>query len=158
MIKLIVFGCLLMHNQGFISTQKPSKLQSFTWLIGDWQMETKSGFLIESWEMENDSSLIGKSFLLKANGSKLLLENIELVYRMNELFYIPTLENQNNRQPVKFKIMDFDNRHFIAVNSEHDYPKKISYRFIGTDSLHAKIDDGKELPVKFSDYYFTRKN
>lgn len=121
-------------------------------------MHTKNGKMVESWEMKNDSTFIGKSFILKADGSKHMLENIELVYRMKEVFYIPTVENQNNRQPVKFKLLAYNENSFSAVNNEHDYPKQISYWLNGNDSLHAKIDDGEDVPLKFSNFYFTRKN
>ena len=137
--------------------QQPSKLQSLNWMIGDWQMQTRKGQMIESWEMKNDSTFIGKSFILKADGSKHILENIELVYRMKEIFYIPTVEKQNNRQPVKFKLLNYNENSFGAVNNEHDYPKRISYRLFDKDSLHAKIDDGGDVPAKFSNFYFTRK-
>ena len=113
--------------------------------------------MIERWEIKNDSTFTGKSFMLEADGSKHILENIEIVYRMHEMFYIPTVENQNNRKPVKFKLV-INNNSFTAVNNEHDYPKKISYSLYGNDSLHAKIDDGEDVPVKFSNFYFTRKN
>lgn len=127
-------------------------------MIGEWQMQTKNGHIVESWEIKNDSTFIGKSFMLKADGSKHILENIELVYRMKEAFYISAVENQNNRKPVKFKLLNYNENSFVAVNNEHDYPKRISYRMYSNDSLHAKIDDGEDIPVKFSNFYFTRKN
>ena len=153
----IAFGFLLMFFPP-PGDQQPSKLQSLKWMIGDWQMQTRKGQMIESWEMKNDSTFTGKSFMLEADGSKHMLENIEIVYRINEMFYIPTVENQNNREPVKFTLLNYDNNSFTAVNNEHDYPKKISYRLYSNDSLHAKIDDGEDVPVKFSNFYFTRKN
>ena len=153
---LIAFGFLLMFLQK-PEEQQPSKLHSLKWMIGSWQMQTKNGQMVESWEMKNDSTYIGKSCMLKADGSKQILENIELVYRMKEVFYIPTVENQNNRQPVKFKLLNYNENSFSAVNNEHDYPKRIIYRVYGKDSLHAKIDDGEDAPVKFSNFYFTRK-
>ena len=154
---IIAFGFLLMFLPS-PGDQQPSKLHSLKWMIGDWQMQTRKGQMIESWEMKNDSTFTGKSFMLEADGSKHMLENIEIVYRMHEMFYIPTVENQNNRKPVKFTLLINNNNSFTAVNNEHDYPKKISYRLYGNDSLHAKIDDGEDVPVKFSNFYFTRKN
>lgn len=152
----IVFGWLLMLFQKPVD-QQLSKLHSLKWMIGHWQMHTKNGQMVESWEMKNDSTFIGKSCMLKADGSKQILENIALVYRMKEVFYIPTVENQNNRQPVKFKLLNYTENSFSTVNNEHDYPKRIIYRLNGKDSLHAKIDDGEDAPVKFSNFYFTRK-
>ena len=137
--------------------QQKTKLQNLQWLAGNWQIQTKNGVLVESWEMLNDSSFTGQSFLLKADGSKQILENIELVYRLNEVFYIPTVEDQNNHQPVKFKLTVYNEKAFTAVNNGHDYPKRIRYTLQGTDSIHASIDDGNEKPIKFSNFYFTRK-
>lgn len=36
-----------------------------------------------------------------------------------------------------------ENYLFVFENPEHDYPKRIVYKVIGSDSLHAFIDDGK---------------
>lgn len=144
---------LLVASTSFVDTQE----KVFKWLEGDWAMQRKNGTLIESWELVNDSTLKGSSFVLSNNGEKRTLEDLQLVRRNNSWTYISTVSNQNNNQPVLFLLTSFSQEGFVAENPSHDYPKRIRYTRIGTDSIHAVIDGGPEAPQKKSDYYYSRK-
>ena len=134
-----------------------SKLNSFSWLLGSWQMQKKSGVITESWKQSNDSTMDGNSYLIKPTGEKMLLENVQLVYRGQQFFYIPTTANQNNQQPVSFTITSHSNENFTAENPAHDFPKRIVYTMINRDSLHAVIDGGPDMPKKKSTFYYSRQ-
>ncbi len=134
-----------------------SKLESFNWLLGSWQMQKKSGILTESWKQSNDSTFEGNSYLIKTTGEKMLLENVQLVNRGQQFFYIPTTANQNNQQPVSFTITSHNNESFTAENPQHDFPKRIIYTLINKDSLHAVIDGGPGMPQKKSTFYYSRQ-
>ncbi|MEP7232543.1 MAG: DUF6265 family protein [Ginsengibacter sp.] len=140
------------------SQNSASKLQDLNWLLGTWRMEKKGGILIESWQQVNDSTFEETSFLLKASGEKKLLEKVQIVSRGDKLFYIPTVADQNGQQPVKFEITSFSGNEFIAENPAHDFPKRIIYKAITQDSLHARIDGGPSMPEKKSDFYYVRQN
>ena len=137
--------------------RKISKLDSFNWILGNWYMQKKSGLITESWQKSNDSTFNGNSYLIKTTGEKMLLENIELVYRQQQLLYIPTTANQNNQQPVRFTITSHTNESFTAENPEHDFPKRITYTMINKDSLHAVTDGGPVMPQKKSAFYYSRQ-
>ena len=47
---------------------------------------------------------------------------------------------------------------FVFENPEHDFPKRIVYKLITTDSLHAYIDDGKEDSKKKQNFYYKRQH
>ncbi|MEO8569118.1 MAG: DUF6265 family protein [Ginsengibacter sp.] len=142
---------------GFTQQKTSSELRSLNWLIGTWQMEKKNGLLTESWQQTNDSTFDESSYLQKTSGERKLLENVQIVFRENNLYYIPTVSEQNNRQPVKFLITSSSNKMFIAENPEHDFPKRIVYEMISPDSLHARIDGGPSMPDKKSDFYYSRQ-
>ncbi len=135
-----------------------SKLQDLNWLLGTWQMEKNGGILTEEWQQANDSTFEETSFLLKGSGEKKLLERVQIVSRGDKLFYIPTVADQNGQQSVKFEITSFSANEFIAENPAHDFPKRIIYKAITQDSLHAKIDGGPSMPEKKSDFYYVRQN
>ncbi len=134
-----------------------SKLDSFNWLLGNWQMQKTSGVLTESWNQANDSTFDGNSYLIKTTGEKMLLESVQLVYRGQQFFYIPTTANQNDQQPVSFTITSHSNESFTAENPAHDFPKRIIYIMINKDSLHAVIDGGPDMPQKKSSFYYSRQ-
>lgn len=134
-----------------------SKLDSFNWLLGNWQMQKKSGIITESWKQSNDSTFDGSSYLVKTTGEKMLLEIVQLVCRGQQFFYTPTTANQNNQQPVSFTITSHSNESFSAENPTHDFPKRIAYTMINKDSLHATIDGGPAMPQKKSSFYYARQ-
>ena len=98
----------------------------------------------------------GKSVFVKNETDSTVLENIMLTYRDNKYYYIPTAKGQNDNKPVSFEITFFNEKGFVAENPEHDFPKRITYQLINTDSIHAFIDGGAAMPEKKGDFYFSR--
>ena len=129
---------------------------SFKWMIGSWTMKAKSGTITETWVSVNDSTLGGESIMVKNSGGIVQLENTRLVYRNHEYFYCSVAHGQNNEEETKFKITSFSENGFISENPAHDFPKRITYRLINKDSLHAFIDGGPSMPDKKSDFYYSR--
>ncbi len=142
---------------GFTQQKLSSNLSDLKWLIGTWQMEKKNGLLTETWQQTNDSTFDESSYLQKTSGEKKLLENVQIVFRENNLYYIPTVSDQNNQQPVKFLITSTSNNKFIAEDPDHDFPKRIVYEMINPDSIHARIDGSTSMPEKKIDFYYSRQ-
>lgn len=151
--KLLIF-CWVVFLPGKRDTDS---MESFKWVIGEWQMERKSGLLVESWQQVNDSSFEGKSFMIQKDGQKKILEEMQIVYGQKGYHFISAVPGQNKEQPVSFKITSFSSDKFIAENPDHDFPRRISYELIGLDSLHAWIDGGPANPDQKVDFYFSRK-
>lgn len=134
-----------------------ANMKPFSWLQGSWQMQTRRGMIVEKWVPSNDSSYAGESKMIRADGTEIPLEKIELVFRNGVYYYIPTVRNQNGEQAVEFKITSHNESGFVAENPQHDFPKRIRYTLVNNDSIHAVIDDGMEAPVKKSNFYYSRK-
>ena len=117
------------------------------WLIGDWQSKSAKGILIETWHQLNDSTLAGKSYFM-SGADTLSLENIRLEQRMDKLFYIPTVKDQNMGQAVHFTMTRMTDSLMIFENPEHDFPQKISYSKVGNDSLMAEVSAMIDSKVK----------
>ncbi len=152
--------CVVLIAAGilFAGMRKPdeNKMDVFKWLIGTWSTNTGEGRILETWRPMNDSTLEGESTLFKKTTETVQLEKMQLAYRDRDYYYIPVVSGQNNEQPVRFRVARFDKKSFTAENKEHDFPKRISYSLIKKDSLLARIDDGLTVPVKKSDYYYSR--
>ena len=102
--------------------------------------------MYESWVKQNDSALIGKSYMLKGKDT-VVFESVRLVQEQTNLFYIPTVKNQNNGLPVRFALKTISKEKMIFENPTHDFPQVISYAKTGADSLVAEISGmvkGKE--------------
>ena len=134
-----------------------NKMEPFSWIKGKWAMHTGRGTITESWKVTNDSTYSGESKMIKANGEVKPLENIQLVYRNKEYFYIPITAGQNEEKPVLFKLTSFSKNGFVAENPDHDFPKRITYNLVNKDSIHAFIDDGPANPEKKLNFYYSRE-
>ncbi|HRE41308.1 MAG TPA: DUF6265 family protein [Ignavibacteria bacterium] len=111
----------------------------FDFLIGKWVLETKKGFVYEEWEKVSDTLFKGKSYNL-SDDIITPLESIELVKIDNDYFYIPTVINQNEGKPIKFRLVSSDKDIFVFENLEHDFPQRIIYQKSDGLTLYARIE------------------
>ena len=152
------YGILIVAASVLLMAMKEKdSMEPFYWLLGDWQMERKSGVLIESWKKVNDSSFEGKSYMTSKDGAQKVLEEMQLVYRKKGYHFISAVPGQNKELPVSFTIHDFSDKHFLAENPAHDFPRRIKYELMKQDSLHAWIDGGMSNAAQRVDFYFSRK-
>ncbi len=121
------------------------------WLVGDWQKQSEKGILTEAWRKLDDSTLVGRSYLI-LEVDTLSLESIRLEQRKGKLYYIPTVPDQNEGQPVVFVQTNLTDSTVVFENPKHDFPQKITYSFLVNDSLSveiAAIVDGKQKARTF---------
>lgn len=125
------------------------------WLIGTWENKTTRGSIYESWKKVRRNELTGKSFILKDRDT-VVLENIQLVRKNNILTYIPTVNGQNNNQPVSFPLISKSEKKLVFENKSHDFPQLISYTRITGDSLVAEISGISKGVLKRQTFYMRR--
>lgn len=124
-------------------------------LVGTWKMETKKGPIFEQWEKISNTHLAGKSYRLTENDT-VMLETIQLVKRADGIFYIPVVENQNDRQPVPFRLVTGTADRFVFENQEHDFPQRIIYTIVTPDSVVARIEGISKGQPASSEFYYRR--
>lgn len=125
-------------------------------LEGTWIMKTKKGNIIgETWTKMNDHHLQNKGFYIKGNDT-VVTERVALRYEKNEINYISTVEDQNNKQPIAFKLTSSENNKYTFENPQHDFPKRIVYEFTSDKTIHAWIDAGKDGPAERQDFYYEK--
>ena len=135
----------------------------FRWLEGSWEMKKANGNCrLEIWSSLNDHEMTGKGISVKGVDST-LLENIQLVFKDNFYWYIPTVPDQNNAQPVSFKLVRSHGSNYTFENPDHDFPQRIVYHFkpvtdlnrpaVG-DTLFVRVES---LTGDGMDFHFLRK-
>lgn len=133
------------------SSRNYSKLAIASWLIGAWQNNSNQEISTEIWKRNNDSTLSAISYTTKGSDT-IFFETIILQQNGKDLFYIPTVKNQNNNKPVSFTLTTYTPNQVIFENAAHDFPQKISYTMVSNDSLLAEISgiiNGKINSEKF---------
>jgi len=124
-------------------------------LEGTWVMQTRKGPLFEHWNKISDVELQSKSYRL--NGiDTMVLEKVRLIEKEGNILYIPVVENQNNRQPIEFRLISVEKSKFTFENKQHDFPQRIIYNIVTADSIFARIEGEKKGVVSASDFHFKR--
>lgn len=116
------------------------------WLRGTWECKTPKGSIYEIWQPVADKEMHGRSYRVRGQDT-MTLETVRLVQEGDSLYYIPTVKDQNNNQPVRFAATVITEKELVFSNPQHDFPQWISYKLIKPDSLVASIGgiiQGKE--------------
>ena len=155
----VVFVFLLFSCKKETSIEKQEKsyaeLKKANWLLGRWENNSSEGTLSESWKKLNDSTFYGESYFV-IEYDTVFAETIQLEERNGKLSYIVTVPNQNEEKPVSFELTKNLQHQLIFENPNHDFPSKIIYNQVGTDSLIAEISGMKEGKLK-SEFFKMKK-
>ncbi len=121
-------------------------------LEGLWKMNTKRGAICEEWKKVDKNYLQNKGYMIKGKDT-VINERVALTNTKAGIFYTSTVEDQNNKEPIAFIMTKTENNMFVFENPQHDFPKRIVYKLITADSLHAYVDDGTETGKRQNFYY-----
>jgi Domain of unknown function (DUF6265) len=125
-------------------------------LEGVWKMNGSRAVLCEEWKKMGKNYLQNKGYLVKGSDTT-VTERVALTRTKEGIFYTSTVEEQNNKKPIAFKMTSASDNTFVFENPGHDFPKRIVYQIVSADSLHAWIDDGEDETKKVRHFYFTRQ-
>jgi len=138
------------------SENKFDKIEKLNWLVGNWEQKLPDGIVTEIWNRENDSTYLGKSFFVKEEDT-IHLETIVLTQKKGNLLYIPTVNGQNNNEPVTFTLSLDEENTVTFENPAHDYPQKISYKKINDNSLMTTISGKQQGKQSKESYTMVKK-
>jgi hypothetical protein len=150
-IRSMKFLCFLVPTILISACSGSSELKDFHRLEGEWFYRNGDEYFSESWEITNDTLMTGTSFMT-VKGDTLFKEDLELSYTDNSVYYTPTIPDQNNDEPVRFKLSKKSNDKWIFENKQHDFPTEIIYTFKGNDSLIATVQgtqNGRSQKIDF---------
>jgi hypothetical protein len=136
------------------SDTQDSKLKQLQWLVGSWANLSDDGNFYEKWTRLSDTVYQAFSHMT-ISGDTVFSESVSLEMHGNDVLYVVSVADQNDEQPVSFRLISNDNGEFVFENKEHDFPQRIIYKNPAPDSLHARIEgmiNGKfsqpEFPMK----------
>ena len=151
MKQLLIISYLLFITLFFIAQQSPQHWPGEQ-IEGTWIMYTKTGAVGETWKKISEDHCQNKGFIIKGKDT-IITEQVALRKTADGVFYTSTVEDQNNKKTVSFKLSSSDNKIFIFENPEHDFPKRIVYEFTDGNTLHAYIDEGAAGAKRQHFYY-----
>ena len=155
MTKFFVAAVTALSLSAFMVSDDSKTFKKLYFLAGTWKMQTKRGAVCEEWKRVNKNYLQSKGYMIRGKDT-IISERIALTNTKEGVFYTSTVEDQNNKKAIAFKMTGSENNIYVFENPQHDFPKRIVYKLITADSLHAYIDDGTETG-KRQDFYYKRQ-
>lgn len=125
-------------------------------LEGVWKMNGKRAVICEEWKRIGKNYMQNKGYMIKGADTT-ITERVALTKTKEGIFYTSTVEDQNNKKPIAFKMTSATENMFVFENPGHDFPKRIVYQLVSADSLHAFIDDAAEGTKKVQHFYYSRQ-
>lgn len=132
---------------------KPDHQQFFEKLVGEWQLEDMP--VVEKWSYV-DGQFIA-SVIVTSGADQMVTEEIEIIENEDGIFYEADVEDQNNGEPVLFKMISSDKNKIIFENKEHDFPQQITYELLNDNKLIATIEGLQDGVSKSMDFNYYRK-
>ena len=123
---------------------------------GIWKMNARHVVICEEWKKISKTHLQSRGYIIK-NGDTVINERVALTKTNEGIFYTSTVEGQNNKQPIAFKMTKAENNMFVFENPQHDFPKRIVYKLVTADSLYAYVDDGNDKSNKRQHFYYKKQ-
>lgn len=144
MKKFLILIILILASKTFVfsadSTHSYHSIFELGKFLGTWKMEGAGKTVIETWVNVSNQTIEGKSILItstKVGFDTLSFESLRIVEMEEEVFYIA--KPNENPMPVPFKLVSSENKTFVFENNNHDFPKKIIYKFKDDDNIDIEI-------------------
>jgi hypothetical protein len=128
---------------------------SLSKIEGTWEMRFDGSAVYEEWQRVNDTLYIGKSYEVSESDT-FITETIKLVSNNQGIFYIPTVNDQNEGDPVPFKLTSGEGGRFVFENPNHDFPTQIIYDFKSNNNLNASVSGIIRGELRSLDFEYER--
>jgi hypothetical protein len=129
-------------------TSEPPTMDLFSFLAGHWVSEADGKVNEEMWLAPKAGLMVGTN--REVNGESAFFEFIRIEWRDGKPVYVA---QPLGRPPTEFPATSFSDADALFENEAHDFPKSITYRRTGPETLEAVawgIEDGKEKTLKYS--------
>ncbi len=150
MKKLFIIAIILLSAINCFS-QENIKTHLF---LGKWLMaEVKDAEIFEEWNTNSAGDIAGTSYYVK-NGKESVNEILSLESEEGNLNYCAIVFSQNDGNKICYRLKEYDDKEniFVFENLNHDFPKRIIYKFQDFDNLSVRTEDDN----KGNDFKFTR--
>ncbi len=135
-------------------TTQPA-LTSVRWILGTWKLQSDRVKLYEKWVLKNDSTFEGTNYRI-LNTDTIVNEHVVLQSSGPNIYYIPTVTDQNNALPILFNMVHHSADSIVFENKDHDFPQHIRYKKINSKEIRAIIDGTLNGKYKKIEYPFAK--
>src|SRR5688500_16417317 len=126
------------------------------WLAGCWEQTTATRVVQEHWLPPAGGTLLGVSRTVRrgaAGDAMVEFEFLRIFARGDALVYAA---QPSGRPPTEFVADSAGDSAVTFVNEAHDFPQRITYRAVGSDSLVARVEGPSGGGVQGIDFRYAR--
>ena len=134
-VRVIVLACCWAATP-LAAQSASSPIDRAAWLSGCWEMRVRDRFTMEMWMPPAGGTMMGASRTTRA-GVVREYEQLRLHTSGDTLIYSALPSGQSL---ADFRSTSVSETALVFENPAHDFPKKISYRRIGRDSIVARVE------------------
>lgn len=129
-----------------------SPVASLRWLAGRWELQADRLSVEEQWLEPRAGILVGVS--RSSRGESLVgFEFMRIFSRGDTLIFAAQPSGQ---ELTEFVAVSSGSREVIFENLEHDFPQRVSYRAVGSDSLIARVEGVRGGQLQGSEFPYGR--
>ncbi|REJ83515.1 MAG: hypothetical protein DWQ44_03555 [Bacteroidetes bacterium] len=151
-LAIFIFAFSCKNSSDLKNTQSSqSDLAFLSWMSGTWENSQKEVLMREEWTLQGDSLMTGTGMQVKGNDT-LFIEQLRIFKDAGEVYYVATVEGQNDNQPVFFRMSASTEKSAVFENPQHDFPQVIRYELESPNVLLATIEavkDSKKVSREF---------
>jgi Domain of unknown function (DUF6265) len=131
---------------------RPFRVQEVGWLAGCWERSAGRRVVEEHWMRPRGGLMLGVGRTV--DGDTLVeFEQVRLLERDGRLVYAAAPSGQ---PPAEFASAVVSDTAVVFENPAHDFPQRIIYRRLGTDSLVARIEGTRGGRLRGVDFPYRR--
>ena len=123
--------------------QSCETVQAVEWMLGTWEATGPRNKTMESWKKVSESTFEGFGRVTRIDSGELRsFESMQMAEMTGSVFFIA--KPRQNKFPTGFELVQCSMDEAVFENMEHDFPKRLRYVRVGSDSLHVDVTDGGE--------------
>lgn len=142
---------ILLLSLPLLAEAQKNNPSEFSWLTGKWGMKKGQKTYVEIWHKSGKNQW--KAFSEMRQGKKVLWsEQGKIAMKKGVWHYFSQVSDQPKQGEIAFQLTSAEHDTWVFENTKHDFPNRISYTKIGTDSLFALVtgfQQGKPDTLRF---------
>ncbi|HET9423911.1 MAG TPA: DUF6265 family protein [Gemmatimonadaceae bacterium] len=147
-VRMLILACCIPALAAGSAAGQSASLQDLGWLPGCWEVQRGTLRTIEKWNPVANGEMAGESRTV-VSGVERESEKLRLFVRGDSVVYEATPSRQ---RVAEFVTASTTGPEIVFANPAHDFPQRIIYRRVGSDSLVARIEGnrgGRPAAVSF---------
>ncbi|MCH8904060.1 MAG: hypothetical protein IIA45_09125 [Bacteroidetes bacterium] len=126
---------LVITISGCRTSYQSENFDQYSWIIGSWMHETEGELGYEKWWRQDEDNYAGIGYEI-IGGDTLVFEDLFIRRTENHVEYIAVVKDQNEGEPIRFRMISLNPYNLQFENYDHDFPQRINYlRYANDDSI-----------------------